>query len=167
MMIVLVIAAVLVTIGAPMLSDFVADQRVRTTASDLMSDIALARANAIEQSRRAYIQRTSPNWRDGWRIFVDLNGNSSYDPGEEIKIFDGFPPGNMYLCTPVADFATNIIFRPDGRIVRTGAPAPTDGLYVVNLMGDNVQANNKIRGVQFGLSGRPTVVNMNGAAAPC
>jgi hypothetical protein len=60
-----------------------------------------------------------------------------------------------------------MIFRPDGRVVRTSAPDPADGIYIVDLLGDTNLVNNKIRGVLFGLSGRPTVVRMNGQDAPC
>ena len=57
-----------------MLSEFVADQRVRTVASDIVGEIAFARAKAIEQSRRVYIERTGgAQWNNGWRIYVDLN----------------------------------------------------------------------------------------------
>ena len=172
LMIVLIIVGIFMVIGVPMLSEFVADQRVRTTASDIVSEIAFARAKALEQSRRVYIERTGATWNNGWRIYVDLNGDGNYDAGEEIKIFNGFPPGNLYVCSTVDDFANNVIFRPDGRVVRTpppagDAPAPTDGIYVVDTMADGVVANNKIRGLLFGISGRVTTVRMNGVAPPC
>ncbi len=167
LIIVLLIVAVLAAVGVPMLSEFVADQRVRTTASDIVGEIAFARAKAIEQSRRVYIERTGVSWNNGWRIYIDLNRDNNYDVGEEIKVFDGFPVGNMYVCSTIADFATNIIFRPDGRVVRVSAAGPNDGIYVVDTMGDIAVANNKIRGLLFGVSGRVTSVRMNGVAPPC
>ena len=168
LMIVVTIAAILITIGVPALGEFMADQRVRTAASDIAAEIAFARAKAIENSRRAYIERTGALWRNGWRVYVDLNNNGGFDADEELKRFDGFPAtGTMYVCSTVADFATNVIFRPDGRVVRTVAAAATDGIYVVDTMGGGPVAKNKIRGLLFGLSGRVTVVKMNGMAAPC
>lgn len=172
LMTVVTIAAILITLGAPALGEFVADQRVRTTASDIVAEIAFARAKAIESSRRVYIERTGLLWRNGWRIYVDLNNNGTFDAGEELKRFDGFPPtGTMYICAVAnpPDFADNVIFRPDGRVVRTTALRPdgSDGIYVVDTMGDGVLANNKIRGLLFGLSGRVTVVKLNGATPLC
>ena len=167
LIIVLLIAAVLTTIGIPLLSEFVADQRVRTTASDIVGEIAFARAKAIEQSRRVYIERTGVTWNNGWRIYTDLNSDNNYDVGEELKVFDGFPAGNMYVCSTIADFANNVIFRPDGRVVRVSAVGPNDGIYIIDTMGDGVAANNKIRGLLFGVSGRVTMVRMNGVAPPC
>jgi prepilin-type N-terminal cleavage/methylation domain-containing protein len=170
LMIVVAIAAILVAVGAPALSEFMADQRVRTTASDIAADVAFARAKAIENSRRAYIQKTGALWTNGWRVYVDLNSSGSFDPGEELKQFDGFAPAStQYVCSTVADFAANVIFRPDGRVVRSaGMPsASTDGIYVVDTLGGGAVAKNKIRGLLFGLSGRVTVVKLNGTAPPC
>ena len=167
LMTVLVIAAIVITIGLPDMREFVADQRVRTVTSDIMAEIAFARVKAIEHSRRVFSERTGVSWSQGWRIYVDLNNNGSYNAGEELKVFDGFPPGNMYVCSTVGDFAANVIFRPDGRVVRTSAAGANDGIFVVDLMADGVLANNKIRGVLFGVSGRATIVRMNGTAPLC
>ena len=167
-MIVVTIAAILITIGAPALGEFMADQRVRTAASDIAAEVSFARAKAIENSRRAYIERTGALWRNGWRVYVDLNNSGGFDANEELKRFDGFPAtGTMYVCSTVTDFATNVIFRPDGRVVRTVAAAATDGIYVVDTMGGGPVAKNKIRALQFGLSGRVTVVKLNGTVPPC
>ena len=164
---VMLIVAVLATIGVPMLSEFVADQRVRTTASDIVAEMAFARSKAVEQSRRVYMERTGLLWNNGWRIYVDLNNNGAYNAGEELKVFNGFPTGNMYVCSTVTDFATNLIFRPDGRVARTTVPAANDGIYVVDTLGDAVLTNNKIRAILFGASGRANVIRMDGAAPPC
>ena len=164
---VLLIAAILAAVGVPMLSDFVADQRVRTTASDIAAEFAFARAKALEQSRRVFMERTGVSWNDGWRIYADLNNSGTFDAGEELKVFNGFPAGNMYVCSTVADFADNLVFRPDGRVVRTSAVGANDGLFIVDTKGDAVLANNKIRGILFGASGRAAVVRMNGVTPPC
>ncbi len=168
MLFVVAIAAILLAIGVPELREFVADQRVRTVASDLAQEFAYARAQAIQDSRRVYIERTNPLWKDGWRIYVDRNSNGSYDAGEEIKInlgLSGSP--NLRVCSTAGDFATNVILRPDGRIVRVSAPASSDGIYVVDDLGDGDPLNNKIRGLMFGTTGRITIVNFNKTIPPC
>jgi prepilin-type N-terminal cleavage/methylation domain-containing protein len=170
LLVVVTIIALLLTIGVPAMGEFVADQRVRTVTSDITSEFSLARAKAIETSRRVYMQKLGINWNNGWRLYADINDNAAYDAGIDIEIkrFDGFTTGTIYVCTlPVAAFPTQIVFRPDGRIVRTGAVTTTDGIYVVDTMGDATPGNDKIRGVQFGLSGRATVLKMNAQALPC
>lgn len=165
-MVVMTIAAVMLGIGMPALQELLVDQRVRGAASDLMSDITFARAKAIENSRRVYIQRTGTDWKDGWRVFVDLNGNNSFDANEILLTNIGLE-GRLRVCSTVAELATNIIFRPDGRIVRTTAGATTDGIYVVDELGDADIVNNKMRALLFTVSGRVTNVKMNAIAPPC
>ena len=164
------IIALLLVIGVPSMGEFVADQRVRTVASDITSEIALARAKAIETSRRVYMQKLGVNWNNGWRLYADNNDNGVYDAGVdlELKRFEGFSSGSIYVCTfPVGAFLNQIAFRPDGRIVRAGALSANDGIYIIDTMGDGTASNDKIRGVQFGLSGRTTVLKLNGQALPC
>lgn len=164
------VAAILIAVGAPALGEFMADQRVRSTASDIAAEIAFARAKAIENSRRAYIERTGGEWRNGWRVYVDLNNSGGLDAGEELKRFEGFAStGTLYVCSTVADFGAHLIFRPDGRVVRSaGTPSTaSDGIYVVDTRGGGPVAKNKIRALLFGLSGRVTVVKLNGTTPPC
>jgi len=167
LMMVVMIVAILLVIGVPAMSEFVAAQRVRTAASDIAAEMAFARAKAIETSRRVYIEKLGPTWLNGWRIYADLNDNGAYDAGEELKEFDGFAPGSMYSCSTVLDFANNVIFRPDGRVVRTTAPSSTDAIYVVDTMGDSNVCNNKIRALYFGLTGRATVEVVQSGTANC
>ena len=167
-MVVLSIIAIMLVVGVPAMGEFVADQRVRTVASDISSDIALARAKAVESSRRVYMEKLGVNWNNGWRLYADVNNDAAYAAGVdlELKRFDGFSTGNIYLCTLPA--TNQIIFRPDGRIVRAGAVSTNDGIYVVDTMNASTPATSyKIRGVQFGISGRAAVLKMNGQALPC
>jgi prepilin-type N-terminal cleavage/methylation domain-containing protein len=170
-MVVLTIISIMLVIGVPAMGEFVADQRVRTVASDINSEISLARAKAIETSRRVYMQKLGVNWNNGWRLYADVNDNAAYDAGIdlELKRFDGFITGTLYVCTlPVGAFTNQIVFRPDGRVVRTGAVTANDGIYVVDTMTATTPITNyKIRGLQFGLSGRATMLKLNGQAVPC
>ena len=169
LMIVVAILGIFLTIGMPALSEFVADQRVRTVTSNIVADIALARAKSIEASRRVNMEQLGTGWSRGWRIYTDVNGNGTYDAGTDtdLKLFEGFAPGNIYTCSTVAEFATRLIFRPDGRVLRTSPVNASDGIYVVDLMKDADPTNNKVRGILFGLSGRTAVVKKNGEMPPC
>ena len=127
LMITLVIIAILLAIGVPNMTDFIAEQRVRTIASDITSEIMFARAKAVEMSRRVIMEKLGVGWDQGWRIYADVNDNGAFEAGIDIELkqFNGFgtgvanTQGRLYTCSTVADFANNIIFRPDGRVVRT------------------------------------------------
>jgi len=163
LMVVLTIAGIMLSIALPNLTNFVAEQRVRTVASDLVGEIAYARAKAIEQSRHVIIQKIGTGWDLGWRTYIDVNNNGTYESGTdtEVKHFDGYGTGTasitgrLYICSTVGDFSTNIIFRPDGRVVRSiTATTANDGIYVIDPMGNSDVCDNKTRAVLFDLSGR-------------
>lgn len=166
LMIVLVIAAVLITIGVPSFNEFIAGQRIRTAVSNAVADAAFARAEAIKESRPAIMERltgATNTWKDGWRICVDLNRNGVCNAGEERKLTQPIS-GRLKVCANASDFDTRIVFRPDGRVVRASAPGTNDGLVFSDDMADGNAATDRIRTIVFGISGRPLVINQDGGA---
>jgi type IV fimbrial biogenesis protein FimT len=95
LMIVVLIAAILLAIGLPNMTDFIAEQRVRSTASDITSEIMFARAKAVEMSRRVIMEKLGAGWDQGWRIYVDVNNSGAYEAGTDIELkqFNGFGTG--------------------------------------------------------------------------
>jgi prepilin-type N-terminal cleavage/methylation domain-containing protein len=172
LMITLVIVAIVITVGAPSLNEFIAGQRVRTTASDLMADFAFARAEAIKESRQAIMERlpgATGTWKDGWRICVDLNSNGACNAPLEVRKTTTPIPGDAastIVCATHVDFLTTIVFRPDGRVVRpivpVAVPTPNDGIKIqVDVRGDGAADNDPIRLVFLGVSGRASVENQD------
>jgi type IV fimbrial biogenesis protein FimT len=159
------IAAIVLAIGAPSLRDVIADQRVRIAASDLTGEIAYARAEAVSRGRRVAIEPlTAGNWPGGWRIYADTDGSGTFNAGDaELKRSPGLT-GNIKICTNVGEFANNVVFRPDGRVVRTSATGANDGITISDDLGNGNAADDKIRTLYFGPSGRITVVLQNGGA---
>jgi prepilin-type N-terminal cleavage/methylation domain-containing protein len=165
LLIVLAIGGLLTAIGLPALHSVIADQRVRVTASDLSGDIAYARANAVASSKRTIIEpNVAGNWLSGWQIYTDADASGTFTAGDtRIK---QVPPlgGSAKICTNVVEFGTNVIFRPDGSVVRTTPTTANDGLTVSDDMNNAVVADDKIRTLYFGTAGRITVVLQNGGA---
>lgn len=161
LMITLVIMAIVITIGVPAMAQYIAAQRVRATASDIVADMAFARAEAVKESRPAIIERVAGatnTWKDGWQICVDLDRNNTCAAGE-VRKRAGPIPGGTTVC-PIAsgDFADRIIFRPDGRVNRTVVPGANDGLKVADTMDDADATNDRARIVVIGLTGRTSLV---------
>jgi len=67
MMLVVVVIGVLAAIGMPAMQDFVANQRLKSTSSDLFTSILRARSEAIKRNKDVTITPTS-NWNSGWSI---------------------------------------------------------------------------------------------------
>lgn len=176
LMIVIVIGAILLALAVPDFTDLVRNQGVRSTTSDLVGEFAYARAEAIRYSRRVVVARAGTaacapagtEWQQGWCIYVDDNGNGAFDAGEPVlRVNQGRPAGQQpRLCTLVADFATRVIFRPDGRVARNAVSVtPNDGFVITNSSGG--AASTRTRLLLFGLTGRVTVVVQDFVAPPC
>lgn len=166
LMITLVILGIVLTVGVPSLHEFVGSQRVRTAASDLVADMAFARAEAIKESRRVIMQRlagATSTWKDGWNICVDLDGDNTCSAGEIRKSATPLS-GRTKVCATTAELDNNIVFRPDGRIVRTTAVAATDGILISDDFDDSNADNDRARLVYLGVSGRPSVEILDGGA---
>ncbi|MCC6532968.1 MAG: GspH/FimT family pseudopilin [Burkholderiales bacterium] len=163
LMITVAIVAVIITVGVPSLTEFVAMQRVRTAVSDTMADIAFARAEAIKESRPAIMERlagATGTWKDGWRVCVDIDNSNTCTAAEDRKRTEAFG-GRVRVCSTATDFDNRIIFRPDGRVSRPNAPGANDGLKVSDDLGDGVAGNDFIRSIVIGISGRPLVIKQD------
>jgi len=67
MMLVLVIGGALAAMGMPAMQDFIANQRLKSTSSDLFTTILRARSEAIKRNTDVTIS-PSTNWNTGWSI---------------------------------------------------------------------------------------------------
>jgi prepilin-type N-terminal cleavage/methylation domain-containing protein len=161
LMIALVIVAILITVGIPSLTEFVASQRLRTLVADVTSDVAFARAEAIKESRQVIMERlaggATNSWKDGWRICVDLNRDTVCDANEIRKMMQPVG-GRIRVCSLTNTFRDRIVFRPDGRLVLAAGPAANEGITFSDDMGDGDATNDLIKTLSFGIAGRPLTV---------
>ncbi|MGK5027755.1 GspH/FimT family pseudopilin [Janthinobacterium sp. RB2R34] len=123
---VLAITIVLAAAALPSLQDMLARQRLRAAANDLFSAIELTRALAMARGRRVLLMPAGSgglDWRQGWLVFVDRNGNLAYDAGDELLLRQG----------PLAD----------GIEVRSGFTSGAAPLYIAyNGAGRSCSASN-------------------------
>ena len=86
LMIVLVIAGVLVTIGVPAMTVLIDNNRLASEANRFAGSVRYARSEAIRRNQVVTIDRisnTNRAWEDGWQIYVDVSGdgNKNIDTG--------------------------------------------------------------------------------------
>lgn len=142
-LVVVAILGILMAVGLPEFRTLIADQRLRSAASDLVGELAYARAEAIKQQRRVVVERTGATWRDGWKVYVDANANNTDDdassagdpdPEPELRRSPGFSNTDMRVCDANTSFADRIVFRGDGAVANAPAGAES-GLRVVDSTG--------------------------------
>ncbi len=100
MVMVMVIVAVLASLATPAFRDMLVKRTVQAAAMSLVEDMRFARSEALRRSTTVTICNlaanstsacvgagTTPNWANGWLVFVDNSGgvaNGTVDSGEEI-----------------------------------------------------------------------------------
>ncbi len=112
LLIVLVILGILMSIAALPFQEMIANQRLKAAVSDLVSDLALARTEAIKRSSPVGIARTTADWIDGWRVFVDTNRNGVLDAaaGDAVDVNgNGVIDANESVDSDVDGFADTAI----------------------------------------------------------
>ena len=107
LMITLIVAAILLTIGIPSFSDFIKNNRLVSYANEFVAGAHLARSEAIKRngvvSLCPSLDGTScaaagTGWGDGWIVFVNVDHDSpaARDPGEELLYaYPDWPAGSI------------------------------------------------------------------------
>ncbi|RYH24568.1 MAG: prepilin-type N-terminal cleavage/methylation domain-containing protein [Alcaligenaceae bacterium] len=101
LMVVVAILAILAALAAPSFQFLVERWRVLQAVETLKTTLYYARSEAIKRGNDVYIEKlpkaqvagcisddTNQDWDCGWVIFIDANGNQSWNSGEEIRRFD-------------------------------------------------------------------------------
>ncbi|HZM45732.1 MAG TPA: GspH/FimT family protein [Burkholderiales bacterium] len=130
-MIVIAIIAILATVAAPSMRDMVRNARMTSLVNDLMTDLSVARAEAVKRGVRTTVCTsntgtgcTATEWRFGWIMFAESNTAGAFgavDAGEPIlKIAPVINGANENPATRITSVGhqTNtgsyIAFRPTG-----------------------------------------------------
>jgi len=75
-MVALAIVVILSAVGVPAMQDFVANQRVKSAASELFSDILQARSEAIKRNTDITLAPAG-SWSQGWSIANPVAGQAA------------------------------------------------------------------------------------------
>jgi type IV fimbrial biogenesis protein FimT len=127
LMVTLSIAAVLVAVAAPDFREAMWRMRLSTTASEIVSAVQLARAEAVRQNGRAVLCRSADNsscnagsgaW-PGWIVFLDRDGDGTRDAGEPVIKAGTFAAHTSVMpSASITALNQQIVFGSDG-VVRT------------------------------------------------
>lgn len=79
LLIVVVLIGILLAIAVPSFTSFISNYRATTAVNDLLQGITVTRTEALKRGRKVQMVPISGDWRNGWIVFVDKNGNGAYD----------------------------------------------------------------------------------------
>ncbi|WP_426111277.1 GspH/FimT family pseudopilin [Massilia sp. PWRC2] len=86
LLVVLAIAAILLSLALPALGGMLRSYQLRLAATDFMGAVELTRSQALALGQRVMLAPTAAtlDWADGWTVFVDRNGDRRPDAGDDI-----------------------------------------------------------------------------------
>ncbi len=92
LIVVLAIAAVMMSVALPDLRQMIRSQQLKAAVNDLFGAIELTRSQAIARGRKVELVAAggdAPDWRAGWVVFLDQDGDRRPGDGEEVIMRHG------------------------------------------------------------------------------
>jgi type IV fimbrial biogenesis protein FimT len=84
---VMAIAAILLATGVPGLRELIRTQQLKAASGDLFAAIGLARAQALARGELVTVLPKGAggaDWRRGWTVFIDRDGDRAPGPGDTV-----------------------------------------------------------------------------------
>ena len=112
------LVAIIFAIAIPSMTTFNQNDRLTTNINTLIGHLAYARSEAVKRSVQVAVCASndgttcSGGWDDGWIVFIDADGNNSFDAGEEVVRTHQDLGGNNTLTA--TGIGTQIIYDDRG-----------------------------------------------------
>lgn len=142
MMITVAVLAILVSLGAPFMGEFVKNSRLVTQTNDLIASFHLARTEAIKRGARVTLCKSSNGatcdatadgrWGIGWITFVDPANVGTLDLGEVLIDTRAATPLNVAIAPqapPLDPTVQNYVSYTAQGIVRDAAGTAQTGTF--------------------------------------
>lgn len=112
LLVVVALIAVLAALAAPSFNETRINQKLASSANDAYASLLQARNEALSLNRRVTVAPvTAGDWKPGWRIYVDMNNNGSFESGTDTFIVESGPVDESFSIKadggnpPPADFS--------------------------------------------------------------
>lgn len=86
LMVTLSVAAILLAVAVPSLSNFVVGQRVKTASSDIGYSLTYARSEAIKRRANVTFSPAGTGWQNGWSVSTNTNTLSTHEAFPHVVI---------------------------------------------------------------------------------
>jgi len=127
LLVTLLIGAIFVSLAIPSFDRMVQGGRLSTAYNSLLGELAYTRSQAVKRSALVSICATSDgatcntsSWELGRLVFVDVNGNGDYEPGDTLlKVFEESQNAVTIRASALTDTGA-VVFDSGGAITDTG-----------------------------------------------
>lgn len=147
LMVTVVVAMILIALGAPALNSFYEGSRSDSGISKIQQSLTFARSQAVSYGSRVTVcplvgSACSGSWIDGFTIFIDNGAAGTLDGADQvIRVVDSFNSSDFVTVS-----ANSVSFTPDGLVPNN---APITFTYCPGSVG-----NDQSTGAEVSASGR-------------
>lgn len=145
------VAAILGALALPSFAEFIDDNRLRGVATELMSDLNLARGEAIKRNARVLVcpkvgnsdcaSNANNKWSDGWLVCYDVDADGKCDAGTDTD------PNPIRSVNPVP---AGVTFGASAADVRYTATGSTTGQVTWDISGSKSKVKRTITAAATG-----------------
>jgi type IV fimbrial biogenesis protein FimT len=161
LMITLAVAGTLAAIAVPNMRDFMRNNRLSSSANDMLRSVQVARSEAVKRQQivttcaSADPNATNPTCSNGvmtgWIVFHDANNNWNRDNGEDILDRQTVPDG----VTVTNNNTGKVSYNPTGFANNTAGQTPMSRVVICDTRGNAaLGANSAARGLIIEPTGR-------------
>ena len=150
LLVVVTIVGLMMAFGIPAMGTFIKNDRLSTQINTLVGHLAYARSEAVTRGQQValcvsddMVSCSGNNWAAGWMIFVDSDGNSAFDGGEDIlRVKQALTGNNMLTST----FAGSFVYDRRGFSASgTGNFSLCDDRGVTNMKSISISNTGRVR----------------------
>ncbi|MEG0820490.1 MAG: GspH/FimT family pseudopilin [Burkholderiaceae bacterium] len=136
LLVVIGIAAILLSVGVSMVSQWLARSRIEAESKAFLRALVLARSESLGRGVRVVVAPLAEAWGRGWRVFIDGNRDGHFDADANPDGSAGSGDRELVLHSAMASVPVNpsftagwgdrVVFLPGG-YVRGGGGAELAG----------------------------------------
>lgn len=124
LLVVVALIAVLAALAAPSFNETRMNQKLASASNDVYASLLQARNEALSSNRRVTVAPvTAGDWKPGWRIYVDMNNNGSYDSNTDTFIVESGAVDESFSITGEGSNPVPTDFSFDSRGFLRGSTA--------------------------------------------
>jgi len=121
LMVTIAVIGIVTAIGLPGFKSIMSSSRLTTNANVLVASLNFARSEAIKRNTRVYVANignVAQSWENGWDIFIDNNGNQTYDSKSQDILLKNYPPlTSRYTLRTGSHIKSWLAYKPSGLLV--------------------------------------------------
>lgn len=117
LLVTIAVSSIVLTVAVPSFKEIIDNNRIITTTNILVASLGFARSEAVKSGISVSVSRlgaTSQDWKDGWQVFQDVNGDGTLNGGTDtlLKTYDAIPAG--FTLKTGASFADSMTYEASG-----------------------------------------------------